>query len=349
MKRFLIIITLLTSTMCYSQDSTKKGHLAIGGSVDAYYRFNFQNAKDSGHTNNYTSFTNSQNSFELGMASMKGDYAIGKVDGVLDLGFGRRAEEFSYNDAGTRAAIKQAYISYAPSDKVKFTMGKWFTHVGYEVPDAYLNRNYSMDYMFSYGPFFHTGIKIDVAVNNNFGLMAGVANPTDFSSASFAKKNFLGQIHLTTSDSKVSGYLNYVGGKNISDATVNQVDAVVTATVTNKFSIGYNGTIKSVKPNGGSGDSWWSSALYLNLDPSSIVGITARAEYFDDEKGVAGFATNIFDATLSFDVHIDNLTIIPEFRVDTAKDPIFFKKDDPSNAPSAKRTGTFILGATYHF
>ena len=106
----------------------------------------FYNAKDSGRTNNYTSFTNSQNSFELGMASLKADYAIGKVDGVIDLGFGRRAEEFSYNDQGAMAAIKQAYVSFAASDKVKFTMGKWGTHVGYELLDAYLNRNYSMDY-----------------------------------------------------------------------------------------------------------------------------------------------------------------------------------------------------------
>ena len=92
---------------------------------------------------------------------------------------------------------------YAPSTKVKFTMGKWFTHVGYEVPDAYLNRNYSMDYMFSHGPFFHTGIKLDVTLNSNVGLMIGVANPTDFSSSSFAKKNFIGQVHIATTNSKV--------------------------------------------------------------------------------------------------------------------------------------------------
>src|SRR4029079_7474133 len=139
-----------------AQDSSSKGTLTINGSMDAYYRYNFLNAKDSGRTNNYTSFTNSQNSFELGMASIKADYAIGKVDGVVDLGYGRRADEFSYNDAGsTVAAVKQAYVSYAPSDKVKFTMGKWGTHVGYELLDAYLNRNYSMSYMFSFGPFFH--------------------------------------------------------------------------------------------------------------------------------------------------------------------------------------------------
>lgn len=349
-RRILIpFATLFICSSIHAQDSTaKKGNLVISGSVDAYYRYNFQNAKDSGRTNNFTSFTNSQNSFELGMASIKGDYSIGKVDGVLDLGFGKRAEEFSYNDNGTLAAVKQAYISYAPSEKVKFTMGKWFTHVGYEVPDAYLNRNYSMDYMFSYGPFFHTGIKMDVTANSNFGFMIGVSNPTDHSTASFAKKNFLGQIHLATTDSKLNTYINYVGGKDQADAMINQFDLVATGTVSSKFSIGYNGTIKLVKPSGGDNDSWWGSALYLNFDPCTTFGLTARGEYFGDKKGVAGFGTNIFDVTLSGNIHIDNLTIIPEFRLDAAKDPLFFKNSD-EGFPTAKSTGSFILAATYHF
>src|ERR1051325_5007693 len=99
LRKFLIFfLAFLCSIYAIAQDSASKGNLTLTGSVDAYYRYNFQNAKDSGHTNNYTSFTNSQNSFELGMASIKADYSIGKVDGVIDLGFGRRAEEFSYND-----------------------------------------------------------------------------------------------------------------------------------------------------------------------------------------------------------------------------------------------------------
>lgn len=348
-KVIILIAAILLTMGVQAQDSTeKKGNLTISGSADAYYRFNFHNAKDSGRTNNYTSFTNSQNSFELGMASIKADYNIGKVDGVVDLGFGRRAEEFSYNDNGTLAAIKQAYVSYAPSDKLKFTLGKWFTHVGYEVPDAHLNRNYSMDYMFSYGPFFHTGIKMDVTVNSNFGFMLGVANPTDHSTASFAKKNFLGQIHLVTTNSKISGYINYVGGKDQSDAMINQFDIVASGTVSSKFSIGYNGTVKLLKPSGGNSDSWWGSALYLNYDPCTAFGLTARGEYFGDDRGVAGFGTNIFDVTLSGDIHFSNLTVIPEIRLDAAKDPLFFKNSD-TNVPTAKSTATLILGATYHF
>jgi hypothetical protein len=95
-----------------AQDSTRNGKLVITGSVDAYYRYNFHNAKDSMYTNNLVSFSNSQNSFELGMASLKADYTKGKVEAVADLGFGKRAEEFSYNDRGTLTAVKQAYILF---------------------------------------------------------------------------------------------------------------------------------------------------------------------------------------------------------------------------------------------
>lgn len=300
------------------------------------------------HTNNYTSFTNSQNSFELGMASVKADYTSDKIEGVADLGFGRRAEEFSYNDKGTLAAIKQAYLSYSPSAKVKFTMGKWATHIGYEMLDAYLNRNYSMDYMFSYGPFFHTGLKADITANKNIAFMLGIINPTDMVSASFAKKSLIAQLHGITTNNKINIYVNYLGGKDITNRAVNQADIVFTGTVSNKFSIGYNGTVKNVMPPGGSSNLWWASALYLNYDPTSKFGITARGEYFDDKKAVAGFGTSIFDLTLSGNIHINNLTIIPEFRLDGAKKPIFYKNAD-TVLPTVNSTGTFILGATWHF
>jgi len=352
MKRLTYLLSaclLMFGATAGAQDTTAgKGSLSVTGSADAYYRYNFANAKKAGRTNDFTSFTNSQNSFELGMASIKADYSSGKVEAVLDLGFGRRAEEFSYNDKNTLAAIKQGYLVYAPSGKVKFTMGKWATHVGYEMPDAYLNRNYSMDYMFSYGPFFHTGLKMEVTAGKNVAFMLGVANPTDMVSAGFSPKSLLAQLHLTSSNTKISGYLNYIGGKDLSHASVNQVDAVINGTICSKFSIGYNGTVKSVKPASGTAHSWWGSAVYFNYDPSAALGLTLRSEYFGDKKGVAGFGTGIYDLTLSAGIHIDNLTIIPEFRLDGAKDPVFYKHTD-TNTPSSKMTGSFILATIFHF
>jgi hypothetical protein len=353
----LAIFSVALGSYVEAQDSTKKSSLNITGSVDAYYRYNFHNAKGNdstpGFLNNYTSFTNSHNSFELGMASVKAEYTTGKVTGVIDLGFGRRAEEFSYNEKGSGlgTAIKQAYVSVAANDKLKFTMGKWATHVGYELVDAYLNRNYSMSYMFSFGPFFHTGLKAEYTAGN-FGFMLGIANPTDFVTAPFSKKMLIGQISASGNEGKLKAYLNYQGGKDTGSNAINQADLVVTATLSDKFSVGYNGTVQSVKLDGkSSGDTWWGSAVYLNVDPSKVFGVTLRGEYFDDKNAVstfstaAGIGTSVFAATLSGNIRIDNLTIIPEFRLDNSKEAIFKK----SLTESAKSTGSFILAATWHF
>ena len=147
-------VAITTFNMAFAQDSTQVPALTITGSADVYYKYNFEKNK----SNNLTSFTNSHNSFELGMASVKLEHKTAKVDMVADLGFGKRAQEFSYNDQGILAAIKQLYISYSHASWVKFTAGSWATHVGYELVDASANRNYSMSYMFTNGPFFHTGI-----------------------------------------------------------------------------------------------------------------------------------------------------------------------------------------------
>jgi len=195
-------------------DSTKKSTTTLTGSVDAYYRYNFSEPKTG--TNNLTSFTNSVNSFELGMASVKIDHSFGKVSATADFGFGKRAQEFSYNDIGTTlTAVKQAYVSYAPSDKVKFTFGKWATHVGWELLDAYSNRNYSMSYGFSFGPFFHTGLKADISLGGKSAFMIGVANPTDYVSAPTSTKMLLAQFSTGSKDDKFKAYLNFVGGTGV--------------------------------------------------------------------------------------------------------------------------------------
>lgn len=318
----------------------------ITGSVDAYFRYNFANPSD-GATNNFTSFINSQNSFQLGMASIRADHSFGRASATVDLGFGPRAEEFSYGDPNhpTLFAVKQAYLSYSISDKFKLTMGKWMTHIGYEVTDAYLNRNYSMDYMFSYGPFSHTGLKADIKLGAKSAFMVGVANSTDVVAESSSRRYALAQFSTGTSDDQFKAYLNYQGSYGGS-FNASQFDVVFTETLTKQFSIGYNGTIQSGQKKSTSSTSWWGSALYLTVDPISSFGITLRTEYFDNKKAVVGApATSIFDVTLSPNFRVGNLTIIPELRLDAAKDAVFEKND---TSPS-KSTLTGLLAATYHF
>ena len=325
----------------------------ISGSVDAYYRYNFSNVQAYAHSNNFTSFTNSQNSFELGMASLRADHTFGKASATIDVGFGKRAEEFSYANPSNPSlfAVKQAYLSYAISDKFKLTMGKWATHIGYELVDAYLNRNYSMDYMFSYGPFSHTGLKADVGLGGKSAFMIGVANTSDSVSSTVSPKFVLAQFSTASADNNLKAYLNFQAGSNASFYKLVQGDVVLTYMVTDKFNVGYNGTIQSRKVKDeatnkyGDAKSWWGSALYFNYDPESTFGITLRGEYFSDKKNVIGFNTSIFDLTLSPNIKVGNLTIIPELRLDAAKDEIFQK----NSGAGTKSTVTGILAATYHF
>ncbi len=351
MKKILIfMLTLIVFQVALAQDidSTKQTSPAptITGSVDVYYRYNFNNPK-SGATNNYTSFTNSQTSFELGMASLRADHSFGKASATIDLGFGRRAEEFSYAnpDHSTLFAVKQAYVSYAVSGKFKLTIGKWATDIGYELVDAYLNRNYSMDYMFTYGPFSHTGLKADVGLGGKSAFMLGVANTTDNVTTTASRKYAIAQFSTGTANNKLKAYLNYQGSYGGSFNT-SQFDLVINGTITDKFSIGYNGTVQSSKTDSTSANSWWGSALYFNVDPTSAFDITLRAEYFDNKKAVVSApATSIFDVSLSPNFKIGNLTIIPEVRLDAGKNEIFEKND----GTLTKSTVTGILAATYHF
>lgn len=335
----------------FAQDSTETSPLTISGSVDVYYKYDFAKTR----ANNYTSFTNSHNRIEPGMASVKFDHKTSKINLVADLGFGKRATEFSYNDQGILAAVKQLYVSYSPTGSVKFTAGSWATHVGYELVDPQLNRNYSMSYMFTNGPFFHTGLKADFTLGKS-GLMVGVANPTDFKyvpDGTNNKKFLLAQYSYVASD-LFKIYLNYVGGKGLDTSKTNQFDIVLTSKLSDKFSLGYNGTVNIVQHWDGikniEGKSWWGSALYLNVDPTSSFGLTLRSEYFSDKNHLKIPTSSIegckiFANTLSANFRIDNLIIIPEFRLDNSSQEIFMKED---GSPT-KKAANFLLAAVYQF
>jgi hypothetical protein len=346
----ILFLAFASFILSHGQDSTKTSTTTISGAVDVYYKYDFAKTK----FNNYTSFTNSHNSFELGMANLKVEHTIGKIDMVADLAFGQREKEFSYNDDGITQAIKQLYVSYSPASWLKLTAGSWATHCSYEVADAWLNRNYSMSYMFSYGPFLHTGIKADVTTGKH-SFMVGVANPTDYKfSQTDSKKFFIAQYVIAPSDGW-KFFINYVGGQRPSDsAKTYYYEIVMSGKITDKFNIGYHLGTNNYKfqTNGkyGSSQAWWGTVLYLNYDPQSWFGLTLRGEYFNDDKQLLMFAAapdggNIFATTLSANFRIDNLTIIPELRIENASQQIFTN----SSGAATKSAANVLLAAVYHF
>lgn len=324
--------------------------LIFNGSVDVYYKYDFAKTKSNG----YTSFTNSQNTFSLGMASLKLTHSGQKVSALIDLGFGKRASDFSYNDNGILSAVKQLYVSYSPAKWIKFTAGTWATHIGYEVLDPQLNRNYSMSYMFTNGPFSHTGIKIE-ATRGNHGFMIGISNATDFRIIpdNFINKKFLIAQYSYTPNDKMKVYLNYVGGQNPDTSKTSQFDIVLTSKISEKFNVAYNGTYNSTRLWDGlknmTSKSWWGSAIYLNYDPKNWLEVTLREEYFNDKNhlklpgGVNG--SSVCTSTISGNFKVDGFTFITEFRMDKSNEQIFFKSD----GTGTKSAANVLFAVIYSF
>jgi len=206
-----------------------------------------------------------------------------------------------------------------------------------------------MSYMFTNGPFSHTGLKADISLGGKSALMIGVANPTDYRSAPNMPKSIIAQFSTASKDDKFKAYLNFVDGKQTDDKNLLQGDIVLMYAANSQFSLGFNATLQSLNlkdPNTFEWNSakWWGAALYLNYDPISWFGMTLRGEYINDDDEYLGLK-NAFAPTLSFNFKADNLTIIPEFRLDNAGNSVFYKNE----TETTKSTVSFVLAATYHF
>ncbi len=311
------------------------------GSADFYYKYDFAEVN-----NSYTSFTKSHDSYEIGMASIEASHKLGKASIFVDLGFGSRASEFTYNDSTNTFMIKQMYITYDFSPSFKVTAGSFGTHIGYELVDAVDNKNYSMSYAFTNGPFFNTGVKAQYT-SGKYSFMAGITNPTDFKTAGETgskNKTFIGQIGYVAD--KGSAYLNFSSGSEnpASDVNKTQFDFVGSRKLNTNLTLGFNGTYAMVEDdiNSDLDANWFSLVGYINYAFKDKWSIAYRLEYFDDKDGaIYGAMPNITGNTLSLNYKEGNLTFIPEVRFDSSSEDIFKKKDG-----SAAGSSAYVLFAT---
>ncbi len=347
-KQIATIALLVTMSNVFAQESTAVPTTTFAGSADAYYKYDFSRVD-----NSLTSFTNSHNSFELGMASIEASHKMGKASVFVDLGFGNRASQFTYNDKATTFMIKQLNFTYEFSDQFKVTAGSFATHIGYELMDAVDNKNYSMSYAFTYGPFFNTGIKAQYTAGK-LSFMAGVTNPTDFKTALEAgssQKTFIGQLAYLGDTGSL--YLNATSGSTnpSSDENKTQFDVVGTKKISDVFSLGFNGTYALTNNDIDSSldGKWFSLVGYATIALKENLSLAYRVEYLDAKDATPGLGslsgTSVLGNTVSLNFKSGNLTVIPEIRFDKASEDIFTN----STAVPKGITAYALLATTYTF
>ncbi len=344
MKNFKTILTAITLGLTLNlaaqeeATATEEPKLSISGSIDTYYRSN--------DFAPYTSFANIPG-FALGMANVVLSYEGEKSGFVADFVYGPRGTEAVFNSEGSSNIVNQLYAYYNVSDSFTLTLGNFNTFLGYEVISPAANFNYSTSYMFSYGPFSHTGIKADFTLSENTSLMVGVFNQTDYTEGNFyindegdavAFDSFMYGVQLGL----YGQYINLLAGEDYT-----QIDFTGGLDLSDSFFLGVNATTTSL-----AGDAGFSGvALYPQLALSETFTIGLRGEIFNEtDGGVGAISAGTDDAdntsfTITGSYVSGNLTIKPEFRIDSANAEIY----SASATEAADNLSSFVVAAIYSF
>ncbi|MEX0290815.1 MAG: porin [Flavobacteriaceae bacterium] len=337
--KFLFIVSLLLSTGVFAQEEEEEKKFNISGTVDAYYRANL-NSANSG--DNYSapgsSFANLPG-FSLGMVNVIASYEGEKVGFVGDLVFGPRGTDAIFASplySATGDIVNQLYVYWNVSENVKLTFGNFNTFLGYEVISPAANFNYSTSYLFSYGPFSHTGLRADFTLSDDWSLMLAVMNPTDLTEFNPNGKYAYG-VQLGYSGQ----YLNF-----LADDGAFEIDFTGGFDISDTFFLGINAAYFD----GSDETGFAGGALYPQLKTSENFTLGLRGEYFVETGDFGAIGTgvedsSVFAVTLTGSATIGDLTVKPELRLDSASDDAFLNTDgEPIGSLSS-----FLLAAIYSF
>jgi len=241
------------------------------------------------------------------------------------------------------------YAYYNFSNIFTLTLGNFNTFLGYEIISPVANFNYSTSYMFSYGPFSHTGVKADFILSDDISLMLAVLNQTDYTEGNFGGED--GEIF----DSYMYGvqlglygqYINLLAGDDYT-----QIDFTGGINLTDNFFLGVNATSTGL-----AGDTGFSGfALYPQVTLSESFSIGLRGEIFSETGGGAAALylgklsessedANNTSFTVTGSYTNGNFILKPEFRIDTASANIYSK----NTTDYSDNLASFVLAAIYSF
>ncbi len=336
----------------------------ISGSIDTYFRTSLNTDNQGSFSAPGSSFAN-LSGFSLGMANVIFSYEGENAGFVADLVFGPRGTDAVFGSplySSTAPILNQLYTYWSPGESLTFTLGNFNTFLGYEVISPAGNFHYSTSYMFSYGPFSHTGLKADIDLGGGLSLMGAIMNPTDLTEFNPVNTYTLG-LQLGYETDAGGTWLNAQFGDqdgnpdddDVIEETNNlfQVDLTTGYNLSESFYLGFNTSyqVTGTEVEGVDPGSFFGVALYPNVTLSESFALGLRAEYFSESNGYLGAIPldpstgdgNVMAFTLSSNHTIGNLRFIPEIRADLFSDDFIDDGDTKSSMLS------FLLAAVYSF
>lgn len=361
-----------------SNANAEENKLEMTGNLDFYYQVSPQAHRAS--VGNLSGppvlegrfFDRNSNEYTLNLAEVVIKKKSDKVSFRIDLAAGELVDQMSGGGSQSvtntnptnRAAneptrnVPQAILSYDATDRLGFTVGKFYTHIGFEAVHTKENWNYSGGYLFAYGPLWHEGLQI------NYKLI-----PDRLTGTLFVVNGWDGRISEERNRGSSVGFnlnyveenkyvlnWNYLGGSESGGSgrrDLHELNAKVF--LNEKWTLGLDlQQVTQHKVPGESTVSWYGAAAYAKALLTSSYSISTRYEYFDDSD--AGFAIggallgpsairqriSAWTLTQSWDLG-GGLETRFELRRDDSNRNTFFLKDDRTPTRSQESATVAIL------
>lgn len=190
----------------------------------------------------------------------------------------------------------EAFLPNVGPQGTSVKVGRFATHIGYELVQAVDTPFVSRSYMFQTNPFTHTGVWATTALNDTWTISNGISTGADTFIDPANRATYIGQLKWAPKDGKTSVAFNTM----VTDPTFDAVEAftfynyygfLATHQFTDKLSyvldIGYSHTRNAPLANGTTGfANWYGAAQYLIYAHTDKLTSTARVELFEDAQGL---------------------------------------------------------------
>lgn len=369
-----LLLLSLSSTEARAEDAKEAKwyeRVKLTAFVDAYVNANLRNPKGApfAQANRLRAY-DQHNGFGLHWVGADAIVEPEPVGATVSLRFGPSSSIYTGspdNELGL-TYVKQAFASYKPggaAGKLTLIAGKFDTIYGAEVADSQLNVTYTRSALNFYAqPFFHTGVRADYQINDNYQLRAMVVNGWNNAVDNNLGKTYGLQFNAKASD-KLLVAVGYLGGPEQADRVVESdvvynrsamnkkfrhlVDAVVDFTPSDRFRALFNfdWATDDIKP-AFTGTServvWWGADLTLRARLNALTFVGLRGSYVRDRNGFlvgTGRDTKIMSGTLTLGVTpTPNLMFKLEPRIDRTNEDTFLV----GTKDTSRNQATIILG-----
>jgi hypothetical protein len=311
--------------------------VSFGGFVDSYYAYDF--GRPVNFDRPFTTQAVRHNEFNVNLAYVEAKVSGPRVRGRLALQAGTSVQS---NYGGEPAIgtvsgpsvsrfIQEAVAGYQITPTLWVDGGIFLSHIGIENWASRDNPTYTRSLSFDFTPAYASGVKLTWQATPRLSAMFTVVNGWQNISENNHDKAVGVRLDYARSSSTTFSYYNHIGNE-ASSSRLRVFNGVgFKSGLTPNFTVQGNFDYGRQQQAVTGSDSWWSTGLIGKLQVTPVVGISGRAERYQDPDQVivvtgspGGFKATM--ASLGLDVSpLGNTRVLwrSELRGTWAGDPIF--------------------------